>query len=83
MGYQSMLIVFLFLKENICCGYSLEASHWDNSKELQKNNFYREIRKILTYFSRKSFLSKVVHYSDKLSRNRYKWLLKHNVLEDG
>ena len=30
-------IFFLFLKENICCGYSLEAPHQSASNELEKH----------------------------------------------
>ena len=28
--------IFLFLKQNICCGYSKEPSQWDSSFEHQK-----------------------------------------------
>ena len=27
-------IIFLFLNQNICCGYSKESSEWDGSFEL-------------------------------------------------
>ena len=30
---QKILIFYLFLKENVCCGYSLEAPYWDTSNE--------------------------------------------------
>ena len=30
-------VIFLFLKQNICCGYSKELSQWDSSFENQKN----------------------------------------------
>ena len=34
-----MLIFFLFLHENIYCGYSLEAPHWGTSNEYQQHMF--------------------------------------------
>ena len=34
-----VLIFFLFLHENICCGYSLEASHWGTSNEYPQYMF--------------------------------------------
>ena len=42
-----MLISFLFLDENIYCGYSLEVPQWDASNEYHNICFRREIRKIL------------------------------------
>ena len=36
-GYQVTL--FLFLQENICCGYSLEAPRWGASNEYQQHIF--------------------------------------------
>ena len=39
---KNALLSFWFLHENICCGYSLEASHWDTHNV----SFHREIRKI-------------------------------------
>ena len=42
-----MLISFLFLNENICCGYSLEAPRRGASNEYHNICFRREIRKIL------------------------------------
>ena len=41
------LIFFLFLDENICCGYSLEAPRRGASNEYHNIWFCREIRKIL------------------------------------
>ena len=35
-----ILIFFLFLKENIFCGYSLEAPHWGASNEYPQHMFY-------------------------------------------
>ena len=34
-----MLIAFLFLHENICCGYSLEAPRWGASNEYPQHMF--------------------------------------------
>ena len=42
-----MQISFLFLNENICCGYSLEAPRWGASNEYHNICFHWEIRKIL------------------------------------
>ena len=44
---QKMLISFLFLHENICCGYSLEAPRWGASNEYHNICFRGEIRKLL------------------------------------
>ena len=40
-----MLITFLFLLKNICCGYSLEASRWDASNEYPQHMFSRRKKK--------------------------------------
>ena len=32
-------IIFLFLNQNICCGYSKEPSQWDGSFEHPKHMF--------------------------------------------
>ena len=41
------VLVFLFLHENFCCGYSLEVPHWGASNEYPKQVFFLsgEIRK--------------------------------------
>ena len=36
---RKMLISFLFLHENTCCGYSLEAPHWGTSNEYPQHMF--------------------------------------------
>ena len=38
---QKLLIFFLFLRENICCGYSLEAPHGGASNEYPQHMFSR------------------------------------------
>ena len=43
-------IIFLFLKENICCGYSLEAPRRDASNEHHSKCLNLEITKISHYF---------------------------------
>ena len=43
-----VLTFFLFLHENICCGYSLEAPHRGISNEYHNICFRGEIRKIFT-----------------------------------
>ena len=40
------LIFFLFLHENICCGYSLEAPRRGASNEYHNIGFHGEIRKM-------------------------------------
>ena len=37
--YQKALIFFLFLHENLCCGYSLEVPHWGTSNEYPQHRF--------------------------------------------
>ena len=43
-------IFFLFLHENICCGYSLEVPHWGASNEYHNICSCGEIRKISAFF---------------------------------
>ena len=43
-----VLMFFLFLHENICCGYSLEVPHRGTSNEYPQHSFHGEIRKILS-----------------------------------
>ena len=46
------LSFFLFLKENICCGYSLEAPHWGASNEYPQHMFsVRNKKNLDTLFS--------------------------------
>ena len=53
-------IFFLFLNENICCGYSLEAPRWGASNEYHNICFHEEI-KISTFFGwKKGVLSGTV-----------------------
>ena len=44
------IIFFLFLLENICCGYSLEAARRAASNEYHNICFHEEIRKISAFF---------------------------------
>ena len=46
---RKMLTSFLFLHENICCGYSLEAPQQGASNEYHNICFHGEIRKICGY----------------------------------
>ena len=48
-------LIFLFLNQNICCGYSKELSQWDGSYEHPKHMFKVIGKKILT-FKRWKFL---------------------------
>ena len=50
------LIFFLFLNENVCCGYSLEAPHRGASNEYQQHTF--SLRKISILFGWKKHLIK-------------------------
>ena len=46
---KKILIFFLFLHENLCCGYSLEAPQWGASDDYHKICFCGEIRKIFVW----------------------------------
>ena len=50
---------FLFLQENICCGYSLEAPHRGTSNEYPQHMFLWRNKKISS--TGKSALSEVLH----------------------
>ena len=41
-------IIFLILNQNICCGYSKEPSHWENSFEYPWLTFKLKDKKIIT-----------------------------------
>ena len=47
---QKLLIFFLFLNENICCGYSLEVPWLGSSNEYHSICFCQEIRKIFSQY---------------------------------
>ena len=44
-------LFFLFLNQNICCGYSKEPSQWDGSFELPKHILKLMDKKIFTFLS--------------------------------
>ena len=48
------IVFFLFLHKNICCGYSLEASHWDASNEYPQHMFSWRNKKIFNTFPLKN-----------------------------
>ena len=50
-------IVFLFLNQNICCGYSKEPSQWDGSFEHPKHVFKLMAKKIILILHWKSLLN--------------------------
>ena len=51
-------IIFLFLNQNICCGYSKESSHWDGSFEHPKHMFKLTGKKIINQnFTIKRFVN--------------------------
>ena len=60
--------ISIFLHENICCGYSLEAPQWGASNEYPQYVFCWEIRK---QFIRIHLLSGAMHYND--TSKRYFW----------
>ena len=41
-------LIFVFLNQNICCGYSKEPSQWDGSLEYQKHKLKLMGKKIFT-----------------------------------
>ena len=61
-GPQIMLrnwkLFFLFLNQNICCGYSKEPSQWDGSIEHPKHMFKLMDKKIIAILH-KLFFSKL------------------------
>ena len=50
-------LFFLFLNQNICCGFSKEPSRWDGSFEHPKHMFKLMDQKIITNFTLKSLLN--------------------------
>ena len=49
-------IIFSFLNQNICCGYSKEASHRDASFEHPKQMLKLMVKKIFTILHSKMFI---------------------------
>ena len=47
------IIFFLFLEENICCGYSLEAPHWGASNEYPQQMFSLRNKNVISIFQMK------------------------------
>ena len=50
-------LLFLFLNQNICCGYSKEPSQWDGSFEHPKHTFKLMDKKIIAILRRKNCLT--------------------------
>ena len=48
--HQKVSIFFLFLDENMCCGYSLEVPRRGTSNEYHNVCFHQEIRKLFTWY---------------------------------
>ena len=61
--------IFLFLQENICCGYSLEASHRDTSNDDHNKCFNGTIKKNNSIFSGENKIN--VSYLGQLTRQTY------------
>ena len=55
-------IIFLFLNQNICCGYSKEPSQWDGSFEHPKHMLKIMGKKIFTLYAENFCLSKPVFF---------------------
>ena len=69
--HRKVLIFFLFLHENICCGYSLEAPHWGASNEYPQHIYFLgEIRKLLCG-----------GYSSYLELRTVSWILSPGIVE--
>ena len=54
---QRQLISFLFLQQNICCGYSLEVPHWGTSDEYPQHMLLWRNKDIHTFWLEKGILS--------------------------
>ena len=50
---HSKILFFLFLHENICCGYSLEATRWGTSNEYPRHTFSWRNQKDISIFRMK------------------------------
>ena len=53
-------IIFLFLNQNICCGYSKELSRWDSSFEHPKHMFKLMGKEINAIFGAQTILNLIV-----------------------
>ena len=51
---SKLLIFFLFLHKNICCGYSLEAPRWGASNEYHNICFHPEIKHMFLWRNKKN-----------------------------
>ena len=56
-------IIFLFLKQNLCCGYSKEPPQWDGSFDHPKHMLKLMGKKIFTLLSSKIFVYLNLWYS--------------------
>ena len=61
-------MIFLFLNQNICCGYSKELSEWDGSFEHPKHMLKIMDKKTFTILRRKFLFVKFFFY---FSTNTY------------
>ena len=55
-------IIFLFLNQNICCGYSKEPSHGDGSFEHPELMFRLIGKKLINILCTKLFLIRICSY---------------------
>ena len=53
LGYAGVYLFFLFLLQNIDCGYSSEPPHRGGSNLYPQSMFWAKIRKISTFFCQK------------------------------
>ena len=68
------IISFLFLHENICCGYSLEAPRQGTSNEYHNICFHGEIKKISAFSEEKNALSVAMGIVASMCTHYYKYL---------
>ena len=73
-------LFFLFLSQNICCGYSKELSHWDGSFEHTKHMFNLTDRKIIAILCWKNCLTGPMKMCDR--KNACDLCLVHGRLWD-
>ena len=61
---QDQTFIFLFINQNICCGYSKEPSQWDGSFEHLKPMLRLTDKKIFTILRRNQCLSRFMLFTN-------------------
>ena len=62
LGYAGVYLFFLFLLQNMDCGYSLEPPRWGGSDVCPQSMFWAKIRKISKFFLWKFSFLKPKHF---------------------